>query len=94
MESKIYRGIEIWTEKNREGEVWLQTRTKEAAAAYAAATGDVVTSYIHTIGWIEATVEEIEAQIDEMLGGAADGDVIPAIADEGTQDELAEINGD
>ena len=92
MASKIYRGIEIRTEKNREGDVWLQTRTKEAAAAYAAATGDVVTSHIHTIGWIEATVEEIEAQINEMLGGAADGDVIPAIADEGTQDELAEIN--
>ena len=90
MESTIYRGIEIRTGKK--GEIWLQTQTKKAADAYAATTGDMVTSHIHTIGWMEGTVEEIKPHIDDMLNGAADGDVIPAIADEGTQDELAEIN--
>ena len=64
----IYRGIEIRTDKHRPNDVWLQTQTKKAAKAYAEATGEVVLNYWHTIGWIEATVDEIKAQIDEMLG--------------------------
>ena len=94
MESIIYRGIEIRTEKSRTGEVWLQTRTKESAQAYAEATGEVVMSYLHTIGWVEATVEEIKEQIDEMLGEAPAGEVVPAPANEGSVEELAEINDD
>ena len=68
MQTTTYRGIEIRTEKNRPNEVWLQTQTEKAAKAYAEATGEVVMSHWHTIGWIEATVDEIKGQIDEMLG--------------------------
>ena len=92
MESIIYRGIEIRTEESRTGGVWLQTRTQESAQAYAEATGEVVMSYLHTIGWVEATVEEIREQIDEMLGEAPTGEVVPAPADDGSVGELAEID--
>ena len=91
MENITYRGIEIGTDKNRAGEVWLQTRTKEAAQAYADASGDVVMSHLHTIGWVEATVEEIKEQIDEMMGDTEEGEVVPAPADEGSEAEMAEI---